>query len=202
MIFPDGIIQAEKEMLIQAKAYLPKLPFKEIDVLIIDQIGKEISGAGMDFNVTGRNRDVMDRWHTDQKIKRLFVRDLTDHSKGNGLGIGMADFTTDRLVDKLDRKIMYINALTASGPQNAAIPMHFPTDKMALQACLSTIGPISKDEVKLMWIKDTLSLQEVIISEGLSKSMPACLTSAGEQMEMQFDLNDNLISPFKKSGEL
>ena len=202
VILPDKIIQTEKEMLRQAKEYLPRLPFKEIDVLIIDQIGKEISGAGMDFNVTGRNRDVMDRWHTDQKIKRLFVRDLTDHSKGNGLGIGMADFTTDRLVNKLDPKVMYINALTASGPQNAAIPMHFPTDKMALEACLSTIGPISKDEVKLIWIRDTLSLQEVIISEALHRSMPAGLTSAGETMEIQFDLNDNLISPFEKSGEL
>jgi hypothetical protein len=197
VIPPDRIIQAEKILLRQAKEYLPKLPFKDIDVLIIDKIGKEISGAGMDFNVIGRNRDVMNRWNTEQKIKRLFVRDLTDHSKGNGLGIGMADFTTDRLVNKLDPKVMYINALTASGPQNAAIPMHFPTDKMALEACLTTIGPISKEEVKLVWIRDTLSLQKIIISEYLTKMIPQSVSIVGGKNEIQFDLDDNLISPLK-----
>ncbi|MDD4363945.1 MAG: lactate racemase domain-containing protein, partial [Atribacterota bacterium] len=86
-IEPTNIIEKEKKLLLIAKDNLPKIPFEDIDILIIDEIGKEISGGGMDFNVIGRNRDIMNRWHSEQKVKRLFVRDITENSMGNGIGI-------------------------------------------------------------------------------------------------------------------
>ncbi|HBR29656.1 MAG TPA: [Fe-S]-binding protein, partial [Firmicutes bacterium] len=166
-IEPDKIIEEERGLLDIAKEYLPKLPFSELDVLIVDQIGKDISGAGMDYNIIGRNRDIMDRWYSTQKIKRIFVRDLTKNTSGNGLGIGMADFTTERLIKKLDLEAMYMNALTASGPENAMLPIYFDSDRKALESCLTTIGPISPAEARIVWIKDTLSLEEVLVSESL-----------------------------------
>jgi len=195
---PKELIEKEKMLLDKAKEYLPKLPFNEIDILIIDRIGKEISGSGMDYNVIGRNRDIMNKWYSSQKIKRIFVRDLTKYSKGNGLGIGMADFTTKRLVDKLNLKSMYINALTASGPENSSIPMYFFSDKEALEACLNTIGPISSKDVRLIWIRDTLSMKEVIVSESLfmkSIKLKDILIIKGLK-EFKFNNNNNLISPF------
>lgn len=195
---PEELIEREKELLTTAKDYLPKLPFPEIDVLIVDQIGKDISGAGMDYNIIGRNRDIMNRWHSAQKIKRIFVRDLTPETEGNGLGIGMADYTTERLVKKLDLSVMYTNALTASGPEGAMIPIYFPNDKRALQACLGTIGPVNPEEAKIIWIKDTLSLEEVMVSESLFRMTEnrMDLEVKGVLMEIVFDDRDNLISPF------
>jgi hypothetical protein len=195
---PTGkIVQTEKELLETAKVYLPQLPFPEIDILIVDRLGKEISGAGMDFNVIGRNRDLMNCWHSQQKIKRIFVRDLSEHANGNGLGIGMADFTTERFVRKLDLNVMYINAITASGPENAMIPIHFANDKLALQACLSTIGPIPETGVRLVWIRDTLSLERVILSESLCREAAPLdhVIVAGPLTDIAWDSADNLISP-------
>jgi hypothetical protein len=197
---PEKIVETEKGLLETAKAYLPRLPFLEIDVLIIDRLGKEISGAGMDFNVIGRNRDLMNRWHSQQKIKRIFVRDLSEHSHGNGLGIGMADFTTERFVRKLDLNAMYINAMTASGPENAMLPIHFANDKLALQACLSTIGPIPETGVRLVWIRDTLSLERVILSESLCREAGPLdhVAVDGPLLDIPWDSADNLISPHGK----
>lgn len=198
---PAGkIVETEKELLEAAKTYLPRLPFPEIDVLIVDRLGKEISGAGMDFNVIGRNRDLMNRWHSEQTIKRIFVRDLSEHANGNGLGIGMADFTTERLVRKLDLNVMYINAMTASGPENAMIPIHFANDKLALHACLSTIGPILETGVRLVWIRDTLSLERVILSESLCREAEQLdhVTVVGPLTDIPWDAADNLISPHGK----
>ena len=195
---PKRIIAEEKELLKVAKDYLPKLPFSEIDVLIVDEIGKDISGAGMDYNVVGRNRDIMNRWFSSQQIKRVFVRDLTANTEGNGLGIGMADYTTERLVKKLDLQTMYTNALTASGPESASIPIYFPNDKQALQASLGTIGPVATSEVKVIWIKNTLSLEHVLVSESLYRQVGERpeLSIEGPLQEIAYDQEDYLISPF------
>lgn len=197
-IEPEKIIEEECELLNIAKEYLPKLPFSELDVLIVDQIGKDISGSGMDYNVIGRNRDIMGRWHSAQKIKRIFVRDLSKDTGGNGLGIGMADFTTEGLIKKIDLDLMYTNALTASGPENAMLPIYFDSDKKALEACLSTVGPITPTEVRMVWIKDTLSLRKLLVSESLYQEAKRRedLQCEGNLLNMVFDSLANLKSPF------
>jgi hypothetical protein len=195
---PDQLIAKERDFLNIAKEYLPKLPFAELDVLIVDQIGKDISGAGMDYNIIGRNRDIMDRWHSAQKIKRILVRGLSKHTGGNGLGIGMADFTTERVIKQLDLEMMYTNALTASGPENAMLPMYFASDKQALEACLNTIGPITPAGARIVWIKDTLSLEEVLVSKCLYQEAQARadLQPKESLKAIVFDSADNLESPF------
>jgi len=197
-LIPDNLIKSEKILLEIAKDYLPRISFNDIDILIVDEIGKEISGGGMDFNVIGRNRDIMNRWYSAQKIKRIFVRDITENSRGNGLGIGMADFTTDRLVEKLDLEKMYINALTASGPESAAIPIHFSNDKEAIMACLNTIGPINPSELKVVWIKNTLSLENVYVSKALytEAKKRSELDLIEDPKPIAFNKKNNLLSPF------
>ncbi|MBA4423498.1 MAG: [Fe-S]-binding protein, partial [Syntrophus sp. (in: bacteria)] len=108
---PEDLEAREKELLVLAKRMMPRLPFDEIDLLIIDEMGKDISGMGIDPNVTGRNRDILGVFPHPVNARRLFVRDLTPSSSGNATGIGVADITTKRLVDKIDRLSTYMNCI-------------------------------------------------------------------------------------------
>jgi len=194
----DLIIQREKELLKTAKEYIPRLPFPDIDFLIIDWMGKEISGAGMDSNVTGRNRDIMKKWHSDQKIKRLFVRDLTPSSIGNGIGIGMADFTTKRLVERLDLKKTYINGFSTCYPEVIMIPPHFETDGEAVEACMNTIGQYNPRDLKIIWIRDTAHLDDICISQALAREAMNRhdLQVIDPPFVFPFNGEGNLVSPF------
>lgn len=157
--------ETEKRLQAQAKAWMPKLPFDEVDLLIIDEMGKDISGAGMDTNVIGRKRN--DRVALDgetPRVLRIFVRDLTETTHGNATGIGLAEFTTDRLVEKVDLKQTYINCITGQHISAAAIPMHFPTDKEVLDIALESLGLIGPEEARVCWIRNTLELGEVEVS--------------------------------------
>lgn len=168
---PQEIEDKEKELLTLAKAMMPKLPFQEIDLLIIDEMGKDISGIGMDPNVTGRNRDILGTFPHPTHVKRLFVRNLTEASNGNAIGIGLADLTTKRLVEKIDYEAMYANCITAISLEKASIPMHFETDQEAIRVALGSIGLTPPDQAKVVRIKNTLLLEEVEISEGYLKDL-------------------------------
>ncbi|MFN2302761.1 MAG: lactate racemase domain-containing protein, partial [Anaerolineales bacterium] len=126
-ILPLSIVGREKQLLQESSSMMGRIPFDHIDILIIDFIGKDISGIGMDSNVTGRHRDIVGDFSVSPHVKRIFVRDLSPASDGNGNGIGLADATTKRLVDAIDFKKTYVNALTAISPEKAAIPIYFTT---------------------------------------------------------------------------
>jgi hypothetical protein len=155
----------EKDLLLLSKKMMAKLPFNEIDLLIIDEMGKDISGVGIDPNITGRNRDLQGVFPHPAQVKRLFVRDLTDRSKGNATGIGLADITTQRLVDKIDYAATYKNCITGISPEKAAVPMHFGSDCEALEVALGCIGSIPAAKSKIVHIKNTLRLDSVEVSE-------------------------------------
>ena len=155
----------EKDLLLLSKKMIAKLPFNEIDLLIIDEMGKDISGVGIDPNITGRNRDLLGVFPHPAQVKRLFVRDLTDSSKGNATGIGLADITTQRLVDKIDYVATYKNCITGISPEKAAVPMHFGSDREAIEVALGCIGPIPAVKSKIVRIKNTLRLDSVEVSE-------------------------------------
>ena len=166
----------EAQLLEQAKSLMPKLPFEEVDLLIIDRIGKNISGAGMDPNIVNRSIHGYSSWpargeHTAPFIRRIYVRGLTEETAGNAIGIGLADATSERLIQEMDREKTEINALTASTVLSCKIPIVFSSDRMAIAGMLSTLPLENNHEAKIARIADTLSLEYMDISESLWESV-------------------------------
>ncbi|MEX2175477.1 MAG: lactate racemase domain-containing protein [Pirellulaceae bacterium] len=158
---PHEFEARERELLVLAKEWLPRLPFNTADVLLLDQIGKNISGSGMDTNVVGRKfNDHIAAEHEWPKIKRIVVRDLTDETHGNATGIGMAEFCRTRCLEKMDVRITRINCLTGGHPTAAMPPLDYPTDREILDAALPTIGLTEPPQARLMWVHDTLTVVE------------------------------------------
>lgn len=164
---PENWHQTERKLLEEARVMVPRIPFDPIDILIVDEIGKEISGIGMDSNVTGRHRDIVGDFFTPPHAKRIFVRNLSPESDGNANGIGLADVTTRRLVDAIDFEKTYQNALTAISPEKAAVPMHFETDRECVETCLNTIGMVQPEAARIVRIKNTATLETLWISRAL-----------------------------------
>ena len=203
-LHPDELMEEEEKLQEKAKEMAARLPFDEMDVLIVDEIGKEISGTGMDTKVIGRMMHTGQKELETPKITRIFVRDMTPGSLGNAAGIGFADFTTRRLVDKINFQSTYMNFVTSMGPQKVRIPVHFDTDRQVLDAVFQTIGMVKPEESRVVRIKNTLKLDEVEVSESLVESVRqrADLELAGELMEMEFDAEDNLMPLTDKETEL
>jgi hypothetical protein len=170
-IKPQEIEEKEKELQALAKKLMPKLPFNEIDLLIVDEMGKNISGTGMDPNITGRNKDLLGVFPHPVTVKRLFVRDLTEDSNGNATGIGLADLTTKRLVDKINYQATYMNCITGISIEKASVPMHFPTDQEAIRIALGSVGLTPPEKARIVRIKNTLQVDEVEVSEAYRADM-------------------------------
>jgi hypothetical protein len=164
-IRPEEIEKRETELLSLAKKMMPRLPFNEIDLLVVDEMGKDISGTGIDPNVTGRNRDLLGVFPTPVKVKRLFVRDLTPDSNGNATGIGLADLTAKRLVDKINYPATYMNCITGISLEKAAVPMFFETDRECIRTALGSVGLTPPEKSRIVRIKNTLHIDEVEVSE-------------------------------------
>jgi hypothetical protein len=160
---PERLAEAEATLLRRAKALAATLPFEEIDLLVIDEIGKDVSGAGFDPKVVGRPS--VGESSDGPCVKRLAVRDLTEATKGHAAGIGFADFTTRRLVEKIDHAALYANALTASAPEEARIPLTLENDREMIDAALCTIGPVPPERARIVRIRNTLALGEIEVSE-------------------------------------
>jgi hypothetical protein len=193
---PKEIESREKELLELAKKMMPRLPFNEIDLLIVDEMGKDISGTGIDPNVTGRNRDLIGVFPHPTNVKRLFVRDLTDNSNGNATGIGLADLTTQRLVDKINYQAMYMNCMTGISIEKAAVPMHFETDQEAIRVGLGSVGLTPPEKSKIVRIKNTLLVDEVEVSEVYGEELKkrSDLEILEGPRPMAFDPRGNLLS--------
>ena len=197
-IEPENIEREEKKLLRKAKSLIARIPFKDIDVLIIDEIGKEISGTGMDTNVVGRFWLPGESEPLAPSIKRIVVLDLTEGTHGNAIGIGLADVTTKRLVDKIDYQTTFVNALTAGHVEGAKTPVFLPNDREAITIALRTCGPIDPRKAKVVRIRNTLNLDRLWISESLLKTIESDpelkkrIKVIGEPKEMQFDILGNL----------
>jgi hypothetical protein len=163
---PSLFFEREKALLKQAVAWLPRLPFNYADLLIIDQIGKNISGTGMDTNVIGRKYNDHAATEKDPvRCRRIMVRGLTEETHGNATGIGMAEFTNQRTVDSIDRKITAINCITGNHPTAAMIPIAYETDRESITAAMQTIGLVEPAHAKVIQISNTLHLAECLVSE-------------------------------------
>ena len=191
------LLQTERELLIEAKSLMGRLPFDELDLLIVDWTGKNISGTGMDTNVIGRMMQNFEPEPAKPAILRIFVRDLTEESDGNATGIGLADFTTTRLVDQIDRHSTYMNGITALGPQKSKIPFYYDTDREAIEVALDTIGLTEPEDARVIRIESTLRLTELDVSEVLLEDaqLHSRLEVIGETKPFAFDAAGNLL-PF------
>jgi len=200
VIQPNELESKEVQLLEEARVLLARLPFSEIDLLIVDRIGKNISGAGMDPNVIGRAVQgysaLYARSHPDTpNIGRIFVRDLTPETHGNAIGIGLADFTTTRAVRAIDLHVSYVNALTALTPQTVKLPIHFDTDREAIFTALTSLALDDVRAARIVRISDTLSLEAMQVSEAYLDEVAhnARVKTQGEPEEMEFDSTDNLL---------
>ena len=196
LVRPEELIEREKSLLRKAKELVPFLPFREIDVLIVDEMGKNISGVGMDTNVIGRNLFIGGTKSNKPKITRIFVRDLTEVSHGNATGIGMADYTTKRLVDKIDYPATCINSTTGMSPENGRVPIFFETDCETLSIAHLNSGVFDPQDLRVLWIKNTLELEYLYASVAFldeARSNPR-MEILSEPFDFLFNSEGNLIS--------
>ena len=167
-VLPPDFEPREADLLVLAKKWLARLPLRKADLLIVDEIGKDISGSGMDTNIVGRKRAFRQdpTRVTDQpEMRVIFVRGLSEKTHGNAAGIGLADFTTKRLIQAMNYKATVINCLTAGYPEGAYLPVHFDTDREVLDAGLAIIGTRLPEDARILRIRNTLQLEEVECSE-------------------------------------
>ncbi|MBH8596947.1 MULTISPECIES: lactate racemase domain-containing protein [unclassified Thermoactinomyces] len=157
--------ETEPGLLLEAKALMPKILFDPIDVLIVDEIGKDISGDGMDPNITGRYPTPYASGGPE--VKRIVVLDLTERTHGNANGIGLADITTKKVFDAIDWVKGYANALTSTVVKTVKMPMFLETEELAVKAAIKTCNAFDLNHVRVVRIKNTLELKEIWISEGL-----------------------------------
>jgi hypothetical protein len=165
---PAGkILEREPGMLELARSLLPRILIPEIDVLVVEEIGKDISGMGMDPNVTGRGTDGPLAGFSGPKISRIVVLGLSAGAHGNANGIGLADVITRRALEQIDRSATYTNVLTSGSLANAKIPLTLPTEREAILAAASCVPGVCAEDARVVRIKNTLQLGEIEVSENL-----------------------------------
>jgi hypothetical protein len=187
----------EEENLALVKTWMGKIPM-DLDILIMDEIGKNISGAGMDTKVANRGvQGEYNPWPNTPKFQRIFVRNLSEHTYNSAVGLGMADVVTDRLVNRIDWEPTWINSLTANTPAAIRTPIHFPTDRECLTRVAPTVGKLSLDDVTYGWIRNTMELRRLALSENARAEVEKNpLLEIEGTIDFEFDAAGDLISPF------
>jgi hypothetical protein len=192
----EQILRREQDLFQESQELMPSLPVKKLDFLIIDRIGKDISGTGMDPNVTGRWFRLNSRWQETPDIGRILVRDLSEKTHGNGLGIGLADFCTERAVRRINRSLTYTNAVTSQNTVTANIPLYFESDRAMLDAAVDSLG-LNKDpsRIRMIRIQDTLHLGRFWASEALLEELNSYprIRSISDKRNLLFDSNGDLL---------
>ena len=194
----EDIPALDRRLLVKAKSVFARLPFDQIDLIIVDEMGKDISGTGMDQNIIARTVIKVGTVPATPKIRRIFVRDLTPASHGTATGLANADFALTRLIDKVDKHATYTNCISSCEPAMAAIPIHFDTDKEVIEAALRTIGSRTPEQARIVHIKNTLHLETLAVSESMVdeiKENPN-LKAKGKAVPLSFDSEGMLILPW------
>jgi hypothetical protein len=201
----ENMERREEELLALVKSWMGRIPVKQVDILVVDQLGKDISGAGMDTKVINRSIQChYNPWPDLPAIERIFVRDLSELTYNNAVGIGMADVTTDRLLSRVDWKATHINSLTASTPTAIRTPIHFPTDRECIEKIAATVGKFDQADVTIAWIRNTLELGLIAFTENLVpeiKKNPD-LEILGEPRALEFEEDGNLADVLVQAAEL
>lgn len=190
---PADMIAREKELLVRSKELLPRLPVKELDLLIVNEMGKNISGTGMDTNIIGRI-GIFGVPDGEPEIQRIAVLDLSEASHGNANGMGLADFITRRYQQKIDFKATYLNTLTATFVYRARMPIALDTDREVIETALTTLGNPPPEKVKAIRIANTLMLEHIWVSPAVweeIKDLPY-VKAAGPVQPLLFDRDGTL----------
>jgi hypothetical protein len=192
----------DEEHLALVKTWMPRLPC-HLDVLIVDEMGKNISGTGMDAKVVNRGPcGEYNSWPGLPSVHRIFVRGLHPQSYGNAIGVGMADVTTERLVRQIDWEPTRVNAASAGVPSRIRVPAHFATDRECLEWVASTTGKLDPAHVTYGWIRNTLALDRVAVSPNLRAPIERqSHVTIGGEYDVEWDSGGNLVSPFLSRGE-
>jgi hypothetical protein len=186
----DALVEAESALLVQAYELLPRLPFDDLDALIVDEMGKNISGSGMDSNIIGK-KPGLER----PRIGAIFVRGLTEQTHGNATGIGYADLIPRKVFDQVDLNSTYMNAFTAKRPLVGKIPMLMESDLQAMQVLLNFRQGEDPQSLRLAWIRNTSRLDELWVSTALADEVRANarLEILGEAVPITFDSELGLV---------
>lgn len=194
----------EEELLRLVKSWMGRIPM-DLDILVLDEIGKNISGAGMDTKVVNRGvHGQYNPWPEAPRIERIFIRGLSDLSYGNGVGLGMADVVSDRLLRQIDWNPTRINSLTASTPAAIRTPVHFPTDRECLERFAPTVGKQDLGEVTYGWLRNSLELALIKLSENLRPQIDKDpnLEILGAPLPFEFDAAGNLADILVPESEV
>jgi hypothetical protein len=195
---PVEVMEArEEENLALVKTWMATIPM-DLDILIMDEIGKNISGAGMDTKVANRGvQGQYNPWPNTPQFQRIFVRNLSEHTYNSSVGMGMADVVTERLVKRINWEPTWINSLTANTPAAIRTPIHFPTDRECLERIAPTVGRQLLDEVTYGWIRNTMELTRLAVSENVRAEVEKNpILEIEATIDCEFDGAANLISPF------
>jgi hypothetical protein len=195
VVWSEDMIGREPELLKETRALMPRIIPGNLDVLIVHEIGKEISGSGMDPNITGRSSSPFFRRENSLKVQRIVVLNLSKTSGGSAMGVGLADFTTDRVVASMNIDTTWINCITAGVPASGKIPIHMPADREAILLALKTCARVQHPQSRIVWIKNTLALERIRVSEPLLPEIGAHpqIEITGDAAPMPFDAQGNLL---------
>lgn len=191
---PSDMLSGEIRLLKEARQLMAHIPFNNVDVLIVDEMGKTISGTGMDTNVIGRIYHQATPEPSVQKFKRIYVRDLTEDTHGNALGVGLADFISTGLSSKVDFRKMRINCVTGTTPEKGRLPLAYDRDDEAIADAMGNAGVLDGQSARLVWIKNTLELEYLWVSEALWRDSQekAHLEFVAQLQPLPFDSSGNL----------
>lgn len=194
-ILPPDIPKREAELLLYSKSMMPRLPVEDIDILIVDELGKNFSGAGIDTNIIGRMRLLGEPEPESPRIKYIFVRDLSEATHGNASGLGLADMTTRRCFDKIDFEYTYQNTATSTFIARGMIPLALENDRAALTELMRACWT-PETEKRIVHIKNTLDLAEVRVSESLLPEIreKSHLEITGHSEPLTFDAEGNIAA--------
>jgi hypothetical protein len=199
----SGFLKREAELLETAYERMPTLPFDELDVLVVDRIGKDVSGQGMDTNVTGRRHFTINEPEPESpEVKRIYLRGMTEKTKGNAMGMGQADFVHRGILDGIDTSKALINAITASTVRCVRLPPVVENDRAGLLGALGTVGPVAGDEARVLRVTDTMRLQRVYASEPLIEAARDRddMRVVTEPNDLAFDDDGDFVAPSPDSG--
>jgi hypothetical protein len=202
LLTPGVMEEREAELNKRAATLMPSLPVKDLDVLVVESMGKNLSGVGIDPNITGRRFIRQDPEGDADVMRRIACLDLTEESHGNALGVGLADIITKRLYDKIDLATTYANVITSGFVERGFVPIVMDDDRQCISTAIQTCGRrVRGDEVRLVQIANTLELEEMFVAKPLIGEMPAGLDwELIEEFEYRFTPGGELLSLVANNG--